>query len=87
MMTYQPFAETPEIQALGTELRMNVSDAERYSSGALGAGLIAAGLLRGGLVARLPLLLFGGALLWRAWKGHCAGYQRLGFDPRHRHLE
>lgn len=86
-MTYRPFAETPAVEELAKDLQMNVSETERYSSGALGAALLLTALLRGGLLVRLPLLLLGGSLLYRAYQGYCAGYARMGVDTRHPHSD
>ena len=81
-LTYQPFAETPEVDRLSHELQMNLPDGERVVSGMLGAGLTAAGLARGGF-ARWALLLVGGALLRRGLSGQCPLYQQLDLDRRH----
>jgi uncharacterized membrane protein len=81
-LTYQPFAQTPEVDRLSHDLGMNLPDAERVVSGAVGFGLVAAGLARSG-VFRWGLLLAGGALLRRAYSGHCPVYQHLDMDRRH----
>ncbi len=81
-LTYQPFAQTPQLDELKHDLQMNVPNRERVPSGVVGASLIAAGLARHGL-ARWTLLLVGGALLHRALTGHCAVYRQLDVDKRH----
>ncbi len=56
-LTYQPFAETPELQELSHELHMNVPQTERAVSALAGAALIGAALARRGypeLVALFP---------------------------------
>jgi uncharacterized membrane protein len=81
-LTYQPFAAIPEVEQLSEELHMNMLNGERLLSGAIGFGLTASGLTRSG-IARWALLLAGGALLRRAWTGHCPVYERLSVDKRH----
>lgn len=81
-LTYQPFANTPEVDRLRHDLRMNLPDAERVLSGVIGFGLTAAGLARGGMT-RWALLLAGGALLRRSLTGQCPVYQHLDLDRRH----
>lgn len=90
-LTYQPFAETPEIQTLAQEIRdfthelhMNVPDSERVMSGLAGVGLLVAGI-----AAREPqwgkwlLMGLGAALVHRGTTGQCAGYRALNIDRRH----
>lgn len=81
-LTYQPFANAPEVQKIDADLRMNVADDERIISAAAGGGLILAALMRGGL-GRLLLLGAGAALLRRAWTGHCPWYDYQRIDKRH----
>lgn len=81
-LTYQPFAQTPEVDRLSHDLQMNLPDGERVLSGVFGIGLTAAGLARGG-VTRWALLLAGGALLRRSLTGRCPLYQHLDLDRRH----
>ena len=81
-LTYQPFAEIPQVEILRTDLRMNVPDSERIFSGILGAGAIAASLPRSG-AARWVLLAAGAALIARAWSGRCLCYEAQGVDRRH----
>lgn len=81
-LTYQPFAQTPDVDRLRQDLQMNLPDSERVFSGVLGLGLAAAGLARGGLT-RWVMLLAGGALLRRSFSGHCPLYQKLDLDRRH----
>ncbi len=83
-LTYQPFAESPAVDDLKRELRMNVSDEERVASGVLGLGLSAVALGRDGF-ARWTLVLMGGALLFRAWSGRCPLYRKIKSDKRHPH--
>ena len=81
-LTYQPFAQTPDVDRLSRDLQMNLPDGERVASGVLGLGLAAAALARAGF-ARWALLLPGGALLRRSLSGHCPLYQHLDLDRRH----
>lgn len=83
-LTYQPFAQTPEVDRLRHDLQMNLPDGERVFSGVLGFALTAAGLARGGLT-RWALLMAGGALLRRSFTGRCPVYQHLDLDRRHGH--
>lgn len=82
-LTYQPFGDTPSVNQLSQELRMNVPDGERVTSAVAGLALLAsAAPVRSG-PAR-ALLLFGGlAFLYRAWSGRCPWYEKLGLDHRH----
>lgn len=83
-LTYQPFAEIPDIKKLARELHMNVPDNERAVSAIAGAGLCALGLAEGRSgIARLLLLGLGAALVHRGVSGHCAMYQQLDMDRRH----
>jgi len=81
-LTYQPFAEIPDVDRLGNDLRMSVPDGERIASGFIGAGLAGASLARGGW-SSWALLLAGGALVWRALTGRCPLYDLLDVDRRH----
>lgn len=81
-LTYQPFAQTPEVDRLSHDLQMNLPDGERILSGVIGLGLTGAGLAREGLT-RWALLLLGGALLRRSFTGRCPVYQHLELDRRH----
>lgn len=81
-LTYQPFAQIPDVETLSHDLEMNVSEGERFASGLLAASLAAAALARGG-AARWILLLAGGALARRAFTGRCPLYARLDLDRRH----
>lgn len=80
-LTYQPFAEVPEVDALGQELRHNVNDMERYGSMAAGAGILVGAFLGHGL-GRVLLLAAAGALLHRGVTGHCMVYEKLGVSTR-----
>lgn len=81
-LTYQPFAEAPELGHLDAELKKNVSDSERIASGLIGGALAAMALSKGG-ATRWTLLLAGGALLQRAFTGNCQLYRSLDIDKRH----
>jgi len=81
-LTYQPFAEAPEVAAIETDLRKNVPDGERIVGAVLGVSLGAVGLSASG-PARWILLLFGGLLLRRSITGRCEVYQHLEVDKRH----
>ncbi len=81
-LTYQPFAELPEIEKLAGDLQMNLSDEERFGSAAIGAALVGYGLARNA-VTRWPALVLGGLLLWRGETGKCYVKQALGLDSRH----
>ncbi len=85
-LTYQPFAAIPEIEKLGEDLKMNLSDEERFGSAAIGAVLLGYGLARNA-VTRWPALILGGLLLWRGESGKCHVKQALGQDGRHRRDE
>jgi uncharacterized membrane protein len=85
-LTYQPFAETSQIQDLRNDLQMNVPDRERTLS-ALAGGVLIIAALTGGKLAKWLLLTAGAALVRRAWLGDCPWYRRLGADPRHRPSE
>ena len=84
-LTYRPFADTPEVDRLSHDLRMNVPDGERFATGLLGAALAAAAFSRHGL-SRWALLIAGGALFRRALTGHCDLYASLDIDRRHDYL-
>lgn len=81
--TYQPFAETPAVDQLRQELTMNVPEKERLGGAIAGGLLLLSGLLRPLGTGRWPLVVAGGALLWRSATGHCPLYQNLGIDRRH----
>lgn len=81
-LTYQPFAEVPEIQALSHELHMNVSDNERTLSALAGASLFVLGLARSDW-SKWVLLGLGAALVGRGATGQCLGYRALNMDKRH----
>lgn len=83
-LTYQPFAEIPEIKKLAHELQMNMPDNERALSAIAGAGLFVLGLGEGRSgVARWLLLGLGAALVHRGVSGQCALYRQLQVDRRH----
>ncbi|MGV3661335.1 MAG: SRPBCC family protein [Prosthecobacter sp.] len=80
-LTYQPFAELPEIEKLSDELYRNVPDTERIISGLAGAGLLTLGL--GGTDWTKWLLLgAGAALVHRGATGHCAYYAHQNINKR-----
>jgi hypothetical protein len=81
-LTYQPFAEVPEVKKLAHELHMNISNGERIGSGVVAMRLLAAGVASRG-ISRWSLLLAGGALLLRSFTGNCAVYREFGIDTRH----
>jgi uncharacterized membrane protein len=83
-LTYQPFADAPDVQKIEDDLKMNVGDDERIMSAAAGATLAVSGLAlaRGGL-GRWMMLGLGAALIYRAWSGRCALYEYQGIDKRH----
>ena len=82
----QPFARIPEVETLGQELKMNVSDQERTISGIASVLLMSEAPTHRGL-ERLILLMMGGACALRALSGRCLLYQTLGIDTRHSHAE
>ncbi len=81
-LTYQPFAETPSVTHLASDLAMNVPDRERTISAAVGTLLLAKAASKHGL-AKWVLLAIGAGLAWRGWSGHCVGYDLLKIDRRH----
>jgi uncharacterized membrane protein len=82
-LTYQPFAEVPQVDELKRDFEKNVPDSERTLSAVLGGGFIAAGAARDGMT-RWLLVGLGAALLHRGWTGRCACYSAMGIDRRHR---
>src|SRR5687768_7998670 len=82
-MRYRPFDHLDEINPLRRDLAMNVADGERVASAALAMAFIGAALA-GGRALRWPLLIAGGALLYRSFTGQCHLYAHLGIDRRHR---
>lgn len=81
-LTYQPFAEVPQLDEMAEELHMNVSNNERLGSAAAAIALLAFAVRQWG-ISRWAALLTSGSLLWRSASGHCAMYDRLGKDTRH----
>src|SRR6186713_157377 len=81
-LTYQPFAQVPQVDELKEDLTKNVPDSERTLSAIVGGGLIAAGATRHG-ISRWLLVGLGAALVHRGWSGHCAYYEFQGIDRRH----
>ncbi len=80
-LTFQPFAEIPELDNLRTELYHNVSSKERLGSLAAGVAVALGGIPLGG-VGRALLLSAGAALIYRGASGHCPVYERLGVNTR-----
>lgn len=80
-LTYQPFENVPEINALGKKLHKNVSDPERLISACAGAFMMLTGLGRG-KIAKWVLVAGGTALLRRAWTGHCPVYEDIEVNRR-----
>jgi uncharacterized membrane protein len=62
--------------ARGASRPQNVGETERLISAVGGSVLLLAGIARG----KLLLSLFGGALIYRGWKGHCYCFEALGID-------
>lgn len=83
-LTQQPFAHVPELDRLGHELYVNVSENERVASATLGLGLVIAGMKFGGPL-RWVLSLAGAGLASRALTGHCPLYQQLGVQKNQGH--
>ena len=81
-LTYQPFADIPQLDKIAEDLHMNVSDTERLGSAAAAIAFLALAIRKRG-ISRWAALLTGGSLLWRSASGHCAMYDRLGKDTRH----
>ena len=81
-LTYQPFAEVPELETIARDASMNISETERVFSGVGGAGMIAAGLARDGWI-KWAMIAIGAAFLRRGWTGHCPINERLKIDNRH----
>ncbi|WP_038161319.1 DUF2892 domain-containing protein [Verrucomicrobium sp. BvORR106] len=78
-LTYQPFAEVPEVVELGKQLDKNVGPGERWVTLALSGMFFAAGLRSRGLAA---VALHAGALALsaRSVTAHCPLYYRLGVN-------
>ncbi len=81
-LTYQPFAQVPQVEELRQDLEMNVSDNERILSGGIGTGLIAMALSGTGF-SRWIVMFLGGLLIKRSVSGKCPLYQHLAVDRRH----
>src|SRR4051812_28163162 len=80
-LTTQPLAHSKELDAVRSELLINVHPAERIGSAAAGIALMAYGLSRRSL-AGVFITLGGAALLLRGGTGHCMLYERLGINSR-----
>lgn len=82
-LTYQPFAELPELNELRQDMERNVRPPERMLSIFAGAALGLLGASRRSLGGTL-LMLVGGALAYRGATGHCQVYEALGINSRER---
>ena len=82
-LTYQPFAEIPEIEDLRHDLSRNVSDVERVASVLGGAAMFGLGLRQRSL-GGIFVALLGGMLIHRGATGHCQMYEAMGVNPRQR---
>src|SRR4051794_31483246 len=80
-LTTQALARSKELDAVRSELLINVNPAERIGSVAAGVALMAYGLSRRSL-AGVFITLGGAALLLRGGTGHCMLYERLGINSR-----
>ncbi len=80
-LTYQPFENVPEINALGKELHTNVSDIERVLSACAGAFMMMKAIGQNQVV-KWSLIAGGGALIKRAWSGHCPLYEEMEISQR-----
>lgn len=61
------------------DMKINVSEAERWASAALGGGLVVYGLRKGGFKGAL-FAIAGGSLLARGWMGKSFFYRALGIN-------
>lgn len=77
----QPFAHSPELEAVREDLFQNVPFNERIGSIAAGAALIGLAIWRRSW-ATLPLAAGGIALIQRGATGHCHLYEKLGINSR-----
>lgn len=78
-LTAQPLARSKELDAIRSDLLINVTPVERMASAAAGIALMAYGLSRRSL-AGVFITLGGAALLLRGGTGHCMLYERLGIN-------
>jgi len=87
-LTYQPFANTPEIQNLSKELNTNVGGGERLGSAITGLGMILLAASRARGLKKLGLFISGGTLIYRAVTGRSEIYKYLNRDtnPNHRQV-
>jgi len=67
-----------ESQNISEAPTVNVGDNERMITGAVGAILVIAGLRRS--LPGIFAAAVGGTLLYRAFTGHCSGYEALGIN-------
>jgi len=74
--------ESSGIQSDERQPSVNISDNERLITGAAGALLVLAGLRKP--VPGLLISAVGGALLQRAFTGHCPAYEAMGIDTARR---
>jgi uncharacterized membrane protein len=82
-LSYQPFAETPELENLSDELHMNLPDSARAASALGGAALIAAAVPVQSRSLRMLIATLGLAFLYRGVSGRCPWYESRGIDRRH----
>jgi uncharacterized membrane protein len=80
-LTTQPLAENKQLDAIRSDLLINVNPPERIASAAAGIALMAYGLSRRSLPG-VFITLGGAALLLRGGTGHCMLYQQLGINSR-----
>lgn len=85
-LTYQPFAETPAVDELRSDLTMNVPDSERALSAFAGASLIGFAFGRESFLTKIALLALGGALIRRGVTGNCPVYAQADRNRRHPEL-
>jgi uncharacterized membrane protein len=78
-LTYQPFAEVPEVVELGKQLDKNVGVGERWLTLALSGALFTAGL-RSRELAAVALHAGALALSARSVTAHCPLYYRMGIN-------
>ncbi len=76
-LQYQPFAAVPQLEKLRHELFVNVPEAERKMSLAMGVACIVYGLQQRSLSGVL-LAITGGAAIYRGATGHCPLYEAMG---------
>lgn len=80
-LTYQPFANTPAVEALGKDLKKNVHSGERLAC-ILAAGSAFVQARRTSGWRKLVLYASSLGLLYRGATGHCKGYELAGINTR-----